>query len=187
MNTKRVIFLFCFASIILVSIIIAIKSPLKPETEARAIGRALTAAATLYAVLSRLSIDQLETNWLRMVTLSGVDLDPGAEIPREFISNHRDGSNLLATNLTGNGGWFYDVRTISLRLNLTNSISLNFGKKTVVLPPDFFVVDRSGVQFSLSNNLGPEMTNYLEESRAKAIWILEALRPSGRGRKEDTP
>lgn len=149
----------------------------QPHDGRRAIGSTITSGATLYAVLSRLSVDQLSNDWPRMVLLSQAAIVPVGNIPRELVSDHQTGSNLIVTNRTGTGGWYFDVSEKSLRLNWTNAISIGLLRK-VVLPPDFFVIDQSGVRLSFGVESNADIAAYLNHVRASADLILKFGAPS---------
>lgn len=149
----------------------------QPQDGRRAIGKTITSGATLYAVLSRLNEGQFSTDWPRMVLLSKAAVVPYGNIPREYVSNHQTGSDLIVTNRTGTGGWYFDVSEKSLRLNWTNAISIGLLRK-VVLPPDFFVIDQSGVRLSFGVESNADIAAYLNDVRGKAELLLKFTAPS---------
>jgi hypothetical protein len=186
MNSIRIKSRTGFLAIIATSLVVVLLSIPKPQVGVglREIGRAITSGAALYSVLSRLSEDQFSTNWPNMVILSQADLVPLGNIPREFVSDYRSGSNVIVTNRTGSGGWYFDVREKSLRLNLTNSVSFKLGRKIVALPPDYLVIDQSGVRLSIGNEPNADLVAYLNDVRAKADLILEIAQPSNGSQKQ---
>lgn len=167
----------CILAVVAIVIGLVLVTFPQPQDGRRALGSTMTSGATLYSVLCRLNEDQFSNDWPRMVLLSKAALVPYGKIPREYVSNHQTGSNLIVTNRTGTGGWYFDVSEKSLRLNLTNAISIGFLRK-VILPPDFFVIDQSGVRFSFGAESNADVAAYLNDVRVKADLILQFAAPS---------
>jgi len=46
------------------------------------------------------------------------------------------------------------------------------------LPPDYFVIDQSGLRLSLGGESNTQLTAHLDDVRAKAELILKMLQPS---------
>ena len=173
-----VILTFSCATLVGTCLFMAVRKMSNPTPHMREIGDAILSAAKLHLVLSNLSEDQVSTNWPKMVSLSGVALVPVGDVPCEFVTSVREGSNIISTNRTGTGGWFFDVGKKSLRLNWTNPVSFRLGRNTIVLPPDYFVIDQSGLRLSLGGESNTQLTAHLDDVRAKAELILKMLQPS---------